>query len=316
MLTSPLSDPPFPSRRITAQHEDGQGTQPANRTIFTSDNLPILRGIDSQSVDLIYLDPPFNTGKMWHAPIGSDAEGASFNDIWTWDDTITAAESAAGAFEESVKRQWLDALHVASPVRALIETAESTAGEQMGAYLAFMAMRLVEMQRILKPSGSLYLHCDPTASHYLKQLLDAVFGRSNFRNEIAWCYTGPGNVKRHFKRKHDILLLYAASNQANFNADAVRIPFSAETIARRGRTEGAESIIAPSVETEGRRTPETVEELFGRGKVPEDWWSDIAPLTNQTERVGYPTQKPLKLLERIVQASSNPGDIVLDPFCG
>ena len=280
------------------------GAQPTNRTIFTADNLPVLRGIDSETIDLIYLDPPFNTGKQWHAPIGSDAEGASFNDIWAWDDL---AETEGETLATSVKRQWVNALHIESPIRAVVETAEATAGEEMGAYLAFMAMRLVEMQRVLKPSGSIYLHCDPIASHYLKLLMDALFGRKHFRNEIAWCYTGPGNVKRWFKRKHDTILFYVKSDKSVFNADDLRLPYTAAFTPARG--------LHGSSPTD----PGAAEERHELGKVPTDWWAD-GFLSNvsawRKELTGYPTQKPLALLERIVTASSKPGDVVLDPFCG
>ena len=278
--------------------------QPSNRTIFTSDNLPVLQGINSQTIDLIYLDPPFNTGKQWHAPIGSDAEGATFNDIWAWDDI---AEQDGETLAVSVKRQWLNALHVESPVRAVVETAEATAGEEMGAYLAFMAMRLIEMHRILKPTGSIYLHCDPTASHYLKLLMDAIFGRENFRNEIVWCYTGPGFVKRWFQRKHDILLFYARSRQTLLNTEDVRLPYIADYTPARG-------LHGTQYRNEADKT-----ERHKRGKVPTDWWAD-GYLTNisawRSELTGFPTQKPLALLDRIIRASSNPSDIVLDPFCG
>ena len=197
-----------------------------------------------------------------------------------------------------------------------IEAAKTTYGQDMAAFLCFMGVRLLEMHRILKPTGSLYLHIDHTAHAYAKTLLDAIFGRDNFRNEIVWCYTGPSNTKRWFSRKHDTLLFYAKSDKANFNRDAVRIPYSEETLARRGRVEGAQSIIAPSVETAGRRDKGQVEALFGSGKVPEDWWPDVPIITNQVEKTGYPTQKPLALYERIIAASSNEGDVVLDPFCG
>ncbi|MXX81636.1 MAG: hypothetical protein F4Y69_11510 [Chloroflexi bacterium] len=279
------------------------GAQPTNRTIFTADNLPVLRGIDSETIDLIYLDPPFNTGKQWHAPIGSDAEGASFNDIWAWDDL---AEAEGETLATSVKRQWLNALHIESPIRAVVETAEATAGEEMGAYLAFMAMRLVEMHRVLKPTGSIYLHCDQTAGHYLKLLMDAIFGRRLFRNEIVWAYTGPGNVKRWFPRKHDTILFFAKSQSTQFNRNAVRVPY------RDGLHN--DGTVFSSVEGD----PDEVREQEGRGKVVQDWWTDIGAGAHisKNERVGYPTQKPLALLERIIKASSNRGDIVLDPFCG
>lgn len=152
-------------------------------------------------------------------------------------------------------------------------------------------------------------------SHNLKTTMDCVFGEDNFRNEIVWCYTGPSNVKRWFPRKHDNILFYANRN-FSFNRDVVRIPYSAETMARSGRVEGVKSIISSSAETQERRNKATVEDLFGSGKIPEDWWSDVPILTNQAERTGYPTQKPLKLLERIIKAISNKNDVILDPFCG
>ena len=189
----------------------------------------------------------------------------------------------------------------------------------MQSYLTMMAIRLLELHRVLKPTGSIYLHCDPTASHYLKQLLDAIFGNQHFRNEIVWAYTGPGNVTRQFKRKHDVILFYTnGASSWTFNPDDVRVPYSAETMQRRGRAEGSASIISStSAEAqERRRGTQEAEQRFGAGKVPEDWWADVPILTNQRERVGYPTQKPLALLERIIAASSNPGDVVLDPFAG
>ncbi len=179
-----------------------------------------------------------------------------------------------------------------------------------------MAVRLVECHRVLKQTGSLFLHCDHSANAYLRMLLDAIFGKDGFRNEIAWCYTGPGNVTRHFKRKHDTILFYAKSKTNKFDLDAVRVPYSDETLARRGRSEGQKSIIAASVETDERRSAEEVDEKFGKGKVPEGWWTGITPLTNQAERTGYPTQKPVALAERIIKAASSRGDLVLDPFAG
>ena len=285
-----------------SDHTGQPGAQPSNRTIFTADNLPVLRGIDSETIDLIYLDPPFNTGKQWHAPIGSDAEGASFNDIWAWDDV---AEAEGETLATSVKRQWVNALHIESPIRAVVETAEATAGEEMGAYLAFMAMRLVEMHRVLKPTGSIYLHCDQTAGHYLKLLMDSIFGRRQFRNEIVWCYSGPGNAKRWFPRKHDTILFFAKTDQATFRRDDVRVPYKGGGPHVGGGRFG------------GGMDEADVERYGQGGKVPEDWWTRFSPVGRLVkENVGYPTQKPLALLERTITASSNPGDMVLDPFCG
>ena len=163
-----------------------------------------------------------------------------------------------------------------------------------------MGVRLIEMRRILKDTGSLYLHCDPTASHYLKALMDAVFGDKNFRNDLIWAYTGPSNTRRWFPRKHDNIMFYVKSDkEAVFNRDDVRVPYvKLET----GKTSGIFKQAAT---------------LDDKGKVVESWWPDITPVGRiAAERVGYPTQKPLALYERIIKASSNPGDMVLDPFCG
>ena len=273
-----------------------------NRTLFHGDNLKMLRGMDSETVHLIATDPPFKKGRDYHATPDSLASGASFQDRWSWKD--------------DVHQEWVDQLEDDWPgVLHVIEGSRKSYGDDMGAFLCFMGVRLLEMRRVLRDDGSIYLHCDPTASHYLKELMDAVFGKQNFRNEIVWCYTGPSNTKRWFPRKHDTILYYVKANGV-FNSDAVRIPYDDETIARRGRIEGKKSLISSSVETDGKRSDEQVHARFGDGKVPEDWWCDIAPLTNQREKTGYPTQKPLALYERIIMASSNEGDVVLDPFAG
>ena len=275
----------------------------ANRTLFHCDNLPVLRGMNSGCVDLIATDPPFNKGRDFHATPDSLASGAKFQDRWSWAD--------------DVEGEWIDQIRDDWPaVWEVIDAARHTWGDDMGAFLCFMAVRVVEMRRVLADTGSLYLHCDPTACHYLKLLLDGVFGRRNFRNEIVWCYTGPGNVTKHFKRKHDTILYYARTKEAAFDRDAVRVPYSAETMARRGRAEGIRGIVSSSAETTEKRGADEAEARFGAGKVPEDWWSDVPALTNQRERTGYPTQKPLALYERIIKASSNEGDLVLDPFAG
>jgi DNA modification methylase len=180
----------------------------------------------------------------------------------------------------------------------------------MLAYLSMMAPRLVELRRVLKPTGSIYLHCDPTASHYLKLLLDAIFGAGNFRNEIAWCYYGPGSPKvRQFLRKHDTILWYSKTGTWTFNRDDIRIEHSAKT--RENFKKGHLGSGFSADETLGDD-----DVLHTKGKVPEDWWIvAIAPRSTK-EYLGYPTQKPEALLDRIIRASSNPGDVVLDPFCG
>lgn len=182
-----------------------------NRTIFTGDNLHVLRGINSDSVDLIYLDPPFNSKKQWNAPIGSKAAGAAFKDTWHLSD---------------VDELWHEQLRATNPgLHDVILAAQSAGGKSTMSYLIMMAPRLVEMKRVLKPTGSIYLHCDPTESHALKLVMDCIFGRDWFRNEIIWAYRGPGKVKSNFPRKHDVILFYAQKGDNTFNPDAVRVPY-------------------------------------------------------------------------------------------
>ena len=264
-----------------------------NRTIWTGDNLPIMRGLNSESVDLIYLDPPFNSNQDYAAPIGSKAAGAAFKDTWTLDD---------------VDRLWLLMLGDKDPLLFhVIEAGRLVHGKGMASYLSMMAQRLGEMKRILKPTGSIYLHCDPTASHYLKLLMDAVFTPARFRNEIIWCYRGGGVPRKDFARKHDTILRYAQEARV-FNVDDVRIPYS-PSVTESGVSRYDKSYRANKT-YEGYRPNK-------KGKHPEDWWT-IQPLmpSDRKERLGYPTQKPLALVERIVKASSNPGGVVLDPFAG
>ena len=270
-----------------------------NRTLYHGDNLPFLRGMNSETVQLIATDPPFNKGRDFHATPDSLAAGAKFEDRWRW--------------EVDVHQEWVDAIQDDWPaVWQVIEAARVAAGEDMAAFLCWLGVRLLEMHRILREDGSLYLHIDHTAAAYAKTLLDAIFGRKNFRNEIVWCYTGPGNVTRWFPRKHDTLLFYAKSPAAVFNRDAVRIPY--KQLNTQHREAGGGGI-------GGNLTPETVGELREKGKIPEDYWLEdrdgMSPVGRRAaERTGYPTQKPLALYERIIKASSNEGEFVLDPFCG
>jgi len=179
------------------------------------------------------------------------------------------------------------------------------------AYLTMMTVRLVELKRVLKKTGSIYLHCDPTASHYLKLVMDAIFGKQNFRNEIVWAYTGPSGAKRDFPRKHDIIFRYSKSDQCSFYPDEIRIPYSESFLKRRAYSEGKAGIFKEKGE-------HIIEEEFSKGKLPADWWDDIPSggQISSSERLGYATQKPEALLERIIKASSKEGDWVLDPFCG
>ena len=252
--------------------------------------------MNSDCVDLIYLDPPFNSNRTYEAPIGSKAAGAAFKDAWTLDD-IDVCEHG-----ELAERN--------PAAYAVIEAAFRASGKGMMAYLIFMAVRLLEMHRILKHTGSIYLHCDQTASHYLKLLMDAVFGKNNFRNELVWCYSGPANAIQNFPRKHDIILFYAKSEEAEFYRDAVRVPHKRQTPSTgRGMASGNRTL-------EEIRAGELLQ--LKAGKLCPDWWGDIGSGSHipRKERTGYPTQKPLALLERIIKASSIKGDLVLDPFCG
>ena len=271
-----------------------------NRTLFHGDNLGFLRAMNSESVDLIATDPPFNKGRDFHATPDSLAAGARFQDRWSW--------------ERDVHEEWTDQITDDHPkLMEAIESARYAHSDGMGAFMCFMAVRLLAMHRILKPAGSIYLHCDPTASHYLKAVMDAIFGWRNFRNEIVWCYTGPSNTLRWFPRKHDIVLFYAMGEGSTFNRDAIRVPY--EKLNTQHAEQGGGGGIG------GRLTSENVSAYIAKGKVPEDYWHErtdgMTPVgRSPTERLGYPTQKPLALYERMIRASSNEGDVVCDPFAG
>ena len=259
-----------------------------NRTIFHGDNLLFLRGINSGAVHLIATDPPFKKGRDFHAAPGSLAHGASFKDRWSW--------------EKDVQGDWIDKIKDDWPaVWAVIESAKLACGEDMAAFLCWLGVRLMEMHRILRGDGSLYLHIDHTAHAYVKSLMDGIFGAKNFRNEIVWHYTGGGRSKTCFSRKHDTLLFYTKSNDYTFNLDEIRVPYKKTSgYAKGGITSKAGKRYMPNP----------------KGTPVDDVWSIpiINPLAK--ERTGYPAQKPLALYERIIKASSNEGDWVLDPFCG
>ena len=256
-----------------------------NRTIWTADCLYVLRGMDSESVDLIYLDPPFNSKADYAAPIGSKAAGAGFKDTWSLSD---------------VDAEWINLIEGRHPALHRVLLAAMTDSDK--SYLVYMAARLLEMRRVLKPTGSIYLHCDPTMGAYLKLVMDAVFGRKRFRNEIVWrigWVSGFKTQKRGWIRNHDTLLYYANEGAVGrFNKEY--LPYPPDYRRRDGK----------------RPT--------GKGFPIEDTWNchagdvlnSIMIMSFSGEKTGYPTQKPLALLERIIKASSNPGNVVLDPFCG
>ena len=264
-------------------------------TLYTNDNLFILNGLNSNLVDLIYLDPPFNSKRFYSAPIGSKAAGTSFKDMWTWED---------------VNEAYLETLAENYPaLTAFIASIGAIHSDAMKAYLTYMAQRIIEMHRVLKNTGSLYLHCDPTASHCLKVVLDEIFGKDNFRNEIVWHYKRWPAKQLNFQRMHDVILFYSKQARGNtFNTE-----FDALSAGTIKRWKGKKS----KVEFDGTvRLVTKMTEENSIGRPLDDVW-DVQLLNSQSkERTGYPTQKPLALLHRIIKASSNEGDIVLDPFCG
>ena len=260
-----------------------------NRTIWTGDNLPIMRGMNSQSIDLIYLDPPFNSSANYAAPIGSAAAGAAFKDTWTLDDVDIA---------------WLDLIEAKHPQLNRVIHAAMTKSDK--SYLIYMAVRLLEMKRLLKLTGSIYLHCDPTMSHYLKLMMDAVFGRLNFQNEVVWSYRRWPSKQPRYQRMHDVLLFYTKSIEHTFNFEYEGVSESYQK-----RFKGKTQVLDPKT-----KTRKLVVDAPTKGLPRRDVWELSIIAGSSKERVGYPTQKPLSLLDRIIKASSNEGDVVFDPFCG
>ena len=331
--------------------------------LFYGDNLEVLRGRDAdgrplirdESVDLIYLDPPFNSASnynvLFKAPDGkaSDSQIEAFEDTWHWTD------AAARCFQDVVTGHHQRA-------GTLLKAMRDALGENdMMAYLAMMAARLVELHRVLKPTGSLYLHCDPTASHYLKLLLDGIFGPENFRNEIVWKRTTAHSGAKKYAPVHDVIFYYSKSETLiwndirtdydpaylnkyyRFDDGDGRLYWRADLCAagtRKGESGQPWRGIDPAAKgMHWKYKVSKLDELDKQGRIywppkggmPQykryrdelkglaisDFWDDIDRINPVgAERLGYPTQKPVALLERIIAASSNPGDVVLDPFCG
>ncbi len=343
--------------------------------LYYGDNLDVLRRhVPDESVDLVYLDPPFNSNASYNVLFAEKsgkqaaAQIKAFSDTWTWD------EGAARAFQEVVE--------AGGRVSQAMQAFRTFLGDtDMLAYLAMMAPRLVEMRRVLKPTGSLYLHCDPTASHYLKMLLDGVFGPTNYRNEIIWKRTSAHSAAKRWNVVHDVLLFYAKGDDHVWNdvqvehsdeyearfkrRDATGVPWTDDNLTGPGVRHGdsgstwhgydptargahwkvSASTVARLVGPEKAASLTTTEKLtvldehgyilwpkksqkdgggfprfkryLSTGRSIQDVISDIPPINSQAqERLGYPTQKPEALLDRIIAASSNEGDVVLDPFCG
>jgi DNA modification methylase len=320
--------------------------------LYYGDNLEVLRAhIRDESVDLIYLDPPFNSNAtynvLFRSPITGDQSQAqieAFEDTWHWNN------AAERAFDDVMMGPNSDVADMLRAMRSFLKD------NDMMAYLTHMAVRLVELHRVLKPTGSIYLHCDPTASHYLKVLMDAVFGKELYYNEISWKRTSAHNDSKRFGKVHDIILLYGKTEATKFNV--LKVPLDDAYVAKvytrvdeNGRRYRLDNISAPGgrgpiYEWGGKTQPwrytkQNMERLYKEGRIKlypdgtaminayvryldesdgqpvQDFWNDIGVIAAPAkERLGYPTQKPVALLERILSASSNPGDVVLDPFCG
>jgi site-specific DNA-methyltransferase (adenine-specific) len=291
--------------------------------LYYGDNLDVLRRhVKDASVDLVYLDPPFQSGKDYSlifetraaAPATDRAHATAFKDTWRWGHEAEAS--------------YAEALDTKGPTAGTMRALRSILGESdVMAYLCMMAPRLVELRRVLKRTGSLYLHCDPTASHYLKVLLDGIFGPSCFKNEVIWRYRRWPAKARRFQRMHDVLLFYTASRERahTFNtlygyerlADSTLKTFGT----RKQRADFSSGHRKPGVEDVETQGPPLsdywdVDEELGRGLPLSDAWEIGVIAAIGRERTGYPTQKPEPLLERIIRSSSNEGDLVLDPFCG
>ena len=342
-----------------------------NRTLWTGDNLDILRGMNDGCVDLIYLDPPFNSNRDYEAPIGGRAEGASFKDRWSMSDA---------------KEVWHGEIAEQNPaLYEVVRAAGIAHGKKMKGYLIWMAVRLLEMQRVLKPTGSIFLHCDDTASAYLKVLMDSIFGQTNFRNEIVWQRTKGRDWGNRFGRVHDTILFYTMSDDYTWETQYVEhdpdyVKRQYNKTDERGRWRSAD-LTASGVRNGESGQPWRGIEVTPKGqfwRTPtqggmKDWiiqnniipgWPDAYPSVHQrldkldeagliywpkrghmpslkrylastkgkacndlvldigkieanaTENVDYPTQKPIRLLQRLIAAASRPGDIVLDPFAG
>ena len=332
-----------------------------NRTLFLLDNLPVLRGLDSDSVDLIATDPPFNKGVPAFKGKTKGGQGVEFKDVWNWND--------------DVQTEWLGKLKDDHPrLFNMIHYANASAGDDMGAFICWMSVRMLEMHRVLKPTGSIYLHCDDTASHYIKAMMDAVFGRKQFRNEITWRRFQGGKSAHQYGRCSDSIFWYSKGDSWTFHPPHLTTVdpswykkkdekglYCSTKLLGSGATGGDSGQVWRGVAPKGhwivpkllakRYEEEQGKEL--RGKVRErldiladagyiefsargnpSWrkylseanpprvdniWDDdqTRPIGRMAkERTGYPTQKPLKLYARMIEASSNPGDIVLDPFAG
>ena len=268
----------------------------ANRTLFIGDNLPVLRGINSESIDLIATDPPFNKGVKAFEGITKAGDNVSYKDVWTWGD---------------VQAEWTDEILGNHPaLYSVIQAANASAGDDMGAFLCWLAVRVLECHRILKPTGSMYLHIDHTAHAYAKGMMDAIFGRKNFRNEIVWAYKKWTASKKTLPRNHDTILFYTKSDVYSWAPPMVPNDAPNPSQYVSAKDESGKTVTAKD------DSGKPVKREVAKEIAVADWWAIpiLSPVSK--ERTGYPTQKPLALYERIIKASSSGNDVVLDPFAG
>ena len=315
-----------------------------NRTIYCRDNLDILQGINSNSIDIIYLDPPFNKKKIFTAPIDSTDKGASFKDIFR---------------EEDIKEEWRQTIKEDNDkLHAFLESIKTIEGRTSYNfyYLAYMAIRLIECHRVLKETGSLYLHCDPTMSHYLKILLDIIFGEKNFRNEIVWKKHGASGSNKSIGNVHDLIFYYVKTKGYKYYLVFLNLTekdkkeyrykdekglFKTNHLEAQKGMQGGGTLytykeytpkIGWLLKKDKLKEMDRKDYVYrasggkprrkyylheSKGKHINDLWTDFSAIGSMAiERTGYPTQKPLALLERIIRASTDEGDVVLYPFCG
>ena len=324
-----------------------------NRGVYIADNLAFLRALNDECVDLVCVDPPFAknetfTGDRIRPPL-ADAEIAIERRLlasWgvnaaqdadskgiTWpDDIARGGYTDIWSWEADIHEDWIDSLEADYPsIHSLIETTRLVHSDDVAAYLCYIAIRLIEIHRVLKPTGSLYLHCDHTANGYLRQLIDAIFGNQNFCNEIVWCYRGLPSTAKIWQQKHDTILFYRKSEDYNFNVLRGEPTEGSTRTFRSAMNRGYNLNRSKRMVTvfdwdkyraavdAGTIPSDLQPKEFTGGNPPlRDWWEDIRILGGPTnrERTGYPTQKPVALAERIIRASTNEGDMVLDCFAG
>ena len=283
--------------------------------LYYGDNLQILREyIQDESIDLIYLDPPFNSNRNYNVLFKdesgheSEAQITAFEDTWHWD------RIAEDTYHELIENAPAKVSAMIGALRQFIGT------NQVMAYLVMMTIRLIELHRVLKSTGSLYLHCDPTASHYLKIVLDTIFDIRHFRNEIIWHYSGwNAKLENHFNKRHDVLLFYSKSDIQLFNSYSISWESENEYVKIRKqkiRIDENDDKYVLSDRGSGKRVKRYLRDAMDYGKPIDDVW-EIPKINNSSkEYLGYPTQKPIELLARIIESCSDENDIILDPFCG